>query len=154
MNTGAILNRINFGTLVAANRLPGASATNWAGAESLGDAPLDKQVDGVIATFLSGEASPDTRAILMSGENPFLKTAAAMDTTGGAAMKMAVPDPDNPKMVPTRRPPGSGQRPPGPGQRPLGAGPFAALGFGRLPELKGLPLLVGLAIGSPEFQRR
>ena len=156
MNTGAILNRINFGTLVAANRLPGASATNWAGAENLRDAPLDKQVDGVIAAFLSGEASPDTRAILMSGENPFLKTAAAMDTTGGAA-KMAVPDPDPPMMMPERRPPAPGapgQRPPGPGQGTPGAGPFAALGFGRLPELKGLPLLVGLAIGSPEFQRR
>ena len=156
MNTGAILNRINFGTLVAANRLSGASATNWAGAENLRDAPLDKQVDGVIAAFLSGEASPDTRAILMSGENPFLKTAAAMDTTGGAA-KMAVPDPDPPMMMPERRPPAPGapgQRPPGPGQGTPGAGPFAALGFGRLPELKGLPLLVGLAIGSPEFQRR
>lgn len=156
MNTGAILNRINFGTLVAANRLPGASATNWAGAENLRDAPLDKQVDGVIAAFLSGEASPDTRAILMSGENPFLKTAAATDTTGGAA-KMAVPDPDPPMMMPERRPPAPGapgQRPPGPGQGTPGAGPFAALGFGRLPELKGLPLLVGLAIGSPEFQRR
>jgi uncharacterized protein (DUF1800 family) len=154
MNTGAILNRINFGTLVAANRLPGASATNWAGAENLWDAPLDKQVDGVIAAFLSGEASPDTRAILMNGENPLLKTAAARDTTDGAAVKKVVPDFDPMMMVPERRPPAPGQRPPGPGQRPPGAGPLAALGFGRLPELKGLPLLVGLAIGSPEFQRR
>jgi uncharacterized protein (DUF1800 family) len=157
MNTGAILNRINFGTLVAANRLPGASATNWAGAGNLRDAPLDKQVDGVIAAFLSGEASRDTRAILMSGENPFLKIAAAEDTTGGAAAKMVVPDADPLMMVPERRPPAPavpGQRPPGPGQGPPGAGPLVALGFGRLPELKGLPLLVGLAIGSPEFQRR
>jgi hypothetical protein len=154
MNTGAILNRINFGTLVGANRLPGASATNWAGAENLKDAPLDKQVDGVIAAFLFGEASPDTRAILMSGENPFLKSAAATDTTGGATVKMMVADPDPLMMVHERQPPAPGRRPPGPGQGPPGAAPFAALGFSRLPELKGLPLLVGLAIGSPEFQRR
>jgi hypothetical protein len=108
----------------------------------------------VIAAFLSGEASPDTRAILMNGENPLLKTAAARDTTDGAAVKKVVPDFDPMMMVPERRPPAPGQRPPGPGQRPPGAGPLAALGFGRLPELKGLPLLVGLAIGSPEFQRR
>jgi len=144
MNTGAILNRINFGTIVAANRLPGASATSWAGAENLRNAPLEKQVDGVIAAFLAGEASPDTRAILMSGENPFLRSPAAMDTAALNPVKVATPDPD-PMMQPVARPPG-------PGQGPLGTGVMA--GLGRLPELKGLPLLVGLAIGSPEFQRR
>jgi uncharacterized protein (DUF1800 family) len=141
MNTGAILNRINFGTMVGANRLPGVSSTNWPGADKLRNAPRDKQVDGVIAALLGGEASPDTRAILMSGENPFLKSAAAQDTSA-SANAAATMDPD-PTMI-------------GPPLRPLagGQGPLRNLAFGPLPPLKGLAQLVGLAVGSPEFQRR
>ena len=122
MNTGAILNRINFGSIVAANRLPGASPFNFAGAEALRGAPVEKQVDGVIAALLSGEASPETRAIMLRGENPFAKTASATD--------MPLPN----TMDGT-----AGVAPPP--MRPL-------------PQAKGLALLVGLAIGSPEFQRR
>ncbi len=150
MNTGAILNRINFGTLVASNRLPGVSPVGWPGAEALGNMPRDSQVDGVIAALLGGEASPDTRAILVSGENPLFKSGAAADTTAEAPRTTVVPDPSRGLMSP--RAGAQGGRAPGPGQGP--PGPLGNLGFGRLPELKGLPLLVGLAIGSPDFQRR
>ena len=100
MNTGAILGRINFGLAVAASRVPGATATGWPGADQLRDASLEEQVDGVIGALLGGAVSTETRAVLMTGENPLLKSA------------------------------------------------------GQLPVLTGLPLIVGLAIGSPEFQRR
>ncbi len=100
MNTGSILNRINFGVAVAANRVPGASALGWPGADALKNAPLEQQVDGVIRAFLAGDASTVTRAVLTSGENPLAKHSTMM-------------------------------APP-----------------------KGLPQIVGLAIGSPEFQRR
>jgi hypothetical protein len=56
----------------------------------------------VVAAFLGGQASPDTRDILLSGENPLARTG-----------------------------------------RPEG-----------LEALEGLAQVVGLAIGSPEFQRR
>ena len=98
MNTGAILNRINFGLAVAANRVPGASATAWPGADALRNATLDQQVDGVVHAFLGGDVSRETRAVLTNGENPLART--------------------------------------------VGRGPT------------GLPQIVGLAIGSPEFQRR
>jgi len=147
MNTGAILNRINFGSMVAVNRRPGASPFNFAGADALRGASIEKQVDGVIAALLSGEASPETRAIMLSGENPFAKTVKASDLprtmdagTGG--------DPD-PMMG---QPPRVGVVPVlggAPGGR--GGGPPA---MGQLPQARGLALLVGLAIGSPEFQRR
>ena len=152
MNTGAILNRINFGSMVAANRLPGASPFNFAGADALRAAPVEKQVDGVIAALLSGEASPETRAILLSGENPFAKTAGAADAPRADAMSgRGGGDPD-PMM-------GAGQPPPRVGVVPgLGGGPGGRGGgppqMGQLPQAKGLALLVGLAIGSPEFQRR
>ncbi len=72
MNTGAILNRINFGFAVAAGRLPTASVARWSEAERLRDAPRNVQVDAVVRAFLGGHVSPETRDILMSGENPMV----------------------------------------------------------------------------------
>ena len=111
INAGAILNRINFGLALAAGRVPGASPVGWPGARALLTAPRAAQVDGVIAALLGGDASPDTRAILLSGEHPFLQRGAPADGT-------------------------------------------TMTGEGARPELSGLPQIVGLAIGSPEFQRR
>ncbi|MFI5242661.1 MAG: DUF1800 domain-containing protein, partial [Gemmatimonadales bacterium] len=70
INTGAILQRINFGLAVAAGRVPGASLDNWPDGRALASAPHDAQVDGVIRTILAGEASPDTRKVLENGVNP------------------------------------------------------------------------------------
>jgi len=68
-------------------------------------------------------------------------TKAAIDS--GASMIAApdtTPDPD-PTMAPDEAPARRRQR-------------LAAQGFGTLPELTGLAQVVGLALGSPEFQRR
>jgi hypothetical protein len=144
MNTGAILNRINFGVAIAAGKIPGVSPTGWKGAENLENAPIAKQVDGVVSALLGGGVSPDTRAILISGENPFLASPAALDTTPEMA-KLKVPaDSDEAMMMLPE--PGAGAR---------SRGPARDRAFGRLqPPAKGLALIVGLAIGSPEFQRR
>jgi uncharacterized protein (DUF1800 family) len=111
INTGAILNRINFGMAMAAGRIPGARPNTWPLAPALRRAPREQQVDAVIAAFLGGEASTETRAILLAGNNP-LAGAPAED-------------------------PAMSERP-----------------FRQLPKLEGLPQIVGLALGSPEFQRR
>ncbi len=140
MNTGAILNRINFGLALAANRVPGTSVSSWSGAQALQNLPLDQQVDGVVRALLSGEASADTRSILIAGENPFLKSAAALDTTPGTT-PVTAPDPDETMMAPEKG--GKSQR-----------GPLRDRAFGPLAPAKGLAQIVGLAIGSPEFQRR
>lgn len=105
MNTGAILNRINFGLSVAGGRVPGVRAERWAPAAELRNAPRERQVDGVVAALLGGDVSPDTRRVLLSGENPLLERAARDSMPRGG-------------------------------------------------RLDGLPLIVGLALGSPEFQRR
>ncbi|MDF1505862.1 DUF1800 domain-containing protein, partial [Roseisolibacter sp. H3M3-2] len=72
MNTGAILNRINFGLTVAAGRLPEARLAGAPPADSLRAAQRAAQLDGVARALLGGELSPDTRAILASGEHPLL----------------------------------------------------------------------------------
>jgi uncharacterized protein (DUF1800 family) len=104
MNSGAIMNRINFGFRLAAGQIPGVRVANWEPAARLRQLPLEKQVDGVIDELLGSGVSDDTRRILSSGENPMLSAA------------------------PTQRPP--------------------------VPQLTGLPAIVALALGSPEFQRR
>lgn len=89
LGAGAILNRINFGVAVGANRLPGAHPTRWPGAESLMSAAKEQQVDGVIAALLGGRATAETRAVLMSGENPLAGTPpeGAGGTRGGAQLR-------------------------------------------------------------------
>ena len=127
MNSGAILNRINFGAALAGGRLPNASVSQWSEAERLQGAPRDEQVDAVVDAFLGGHVSPDTRQILMEGENPLAKK---LSTTADTTNTM------------TAGPPTRAARPAG------------ARGLGRPVQLNGLAQVVGLAIGAPEFQRR
>jgi uncharacterized protein (DUF1800 family) len=147
MNTGAILNRINFGLSVAAGQLPTARLTNWPMFDSLRVLPRDQQVDGVIKSMLGGQVSAETRQVLISGENPMLaKGGVANDANGMATM-----DSSSVTM--------GGGRPPARGAAKAekdGKGfPRVQLpGFGRPVDLKGLPQVVGLALGAPEFQRR
>jgi uncharacterized protein (DUF1800 family) len=144
MNTGAILNRINFGLAVAAGRLPGASLSGWPMYDSLANAPRDVQVDGVINSLLGGRASSETREILRSGSNPMVARAAA-DTSMFAGDAPAMGDRGS---GPPPRGQAGGFRPGLPGR---GGG---AASLGQVPQLSGLAQVVGLALGSPEFQRR
>lgn len=140
MNTGAILNRINFGMFVAAGRLPGVSPSGFADADILRTATTALQVDGVIDALLGGDVSADTRALLISGENPLARADGPADPAAGM---------QPPAGRGGRAGRGGGAAPPGAG--PPGGG---GRGFGNLPQLRSLPLVVGLALGSPEFQRR
>ncbi len=77
INTGAILNRINFGLAMAGGALPGAHPERWPRYAELVSASRAAQVDGVIAGFLGGEASVETRKILEAGANPLLSESAS-----------------------------------------------------------------------------
>ena len=131
INTGAILNRINLGILVASGRVPGAPLRGWPPFADLTRAPRSAQVDAVIESFLAGRASPETREILASGNNPLMERANA------DSMRLDVGAAADPAMGAGR---GRGMGRPG--------------GFQRLPQLTGLPQVIGLALGSPEFQRK
>jgi uncharacterized protein (DUF1800 family) len=140
MNTGAILTRINFGMAAAANRLPGVSLNHWPDASRLRTATRAAQVDGVVASLLGGQVSPQTREILTSGVNPIAAKAAADSSAAMTVATDSMADPD-PTMPVDNTPQGRRMR-------------LARQGFGNLPELTGLAQVVGLALGSPEFQRR
>jgi hypothetical protein len=148
MNTGAILNRINFGLSLAAGQIPGAQLTNWTDFASLRTQPRSQQVDAVVKSMLGGQVSPETRQVLMSGENPMLAAGTASDATGMA---------DSSAMGFGRaRGGGRGaQQQAKPDGKGFPRGPGAQIpGFGRPVNLQGLPQVVGLALGAPEFQRR
>jgi len=147
MNTGAILNRINFGLSVAAGQLPTARLQNWPLFDSLRVLPRDKQVDGVIKSMLGGQVSTETRQVLVSGENPMLAKGGAANDANGMAMLDS-----SSVMMGGGRPPA---RQPGKAEKDGKGFPRGQLpGFGRPVDLKGLPQVVGLALGAPEFQRR
>ena len=142
MNTGAILNRINFGMAAAAGRLPGVDIASQPGLDSLQAAPREKQVDAVVSTVLNGMASPDTRAVLLSGEHPLMNNA-----SGQAMQAMDSSTADSDEMMS-----GAGVARPKNG----GGAKKVALqgrGLGAVPQLSGITQIVGLALGSPEFQR-
>ncbi len=156
MNSGAILNRINFGLGLAAGRIPGASLSHWPQAATLERASREQQVDGVVQAFLGGQASPDTRQILMSGENPLAATLQARVGADSSARSAAMTPPrdmsmtddamtgaQRPRQAASQRVPRSGA-----------AGAAVARSMGRQVQLSGLAQIVGLAIGAPEFQRR
>ena len=139
MNAGAILNRINFGLALAGGRVPGASIAQWPEEARLRSAPREQQVDAVVSAFLGGQASPDTREILIKGENPLAAKLAAQGA--GAAETPMSPGNDDDQMAPVMETARARQ-----GMR--------AAPLGRPVQLEGLAQVVGLAIGAPEFQRR
>ncbi|MFN9203057.1 MAG: DUF1800 domain-containing protein [Gemmatimonas sp.] len=81
MNTGAILNRINFGMAVADGRVPGVRLGQWPAAKTLASLPREQQVDGVVRELFGGAVSSDTRQVLLTGTNPFLQANAARADT-------------------------------------------------------------------------
>jgi uncharacterized protein (DUF1800 family) len=155
MNTGAILNRINFGMAVAAGRLPGVDIRALPALDTIRSAPRDKQVDVVVATILNGMVSPDTRAVLVSGEHPLLANGAGGNAIQDMSPAAAVPD-NSAMSGQEMADVSSGGNPPRVKPNQNAGGRRAALqgrGFANLPQLTGLPQIVGLALGSPEFQR-
>ncbi len=75
MNTGAILNRINFGVLLAGGGIPGVVLPKVSELESVRTAPREQQAEALSRLFYGGDISPETRQILIGGENPLVAKA-------------------------------------------------------------------------------
>jgi uncharacterized protein (DUF1800 family) len=148
MNTGAILTRINFGMAAAAGRLPGISVRGMAGADSLQHAAREVQVDAVVTALLGGAVSPEMRRVLVSGEHPLAANTANAANAANAARMSADGDSVASAERGARRGDAGGSQQAGRG----GGGRGSIVGMA--PQLTGMAQVVGLALGSPEFQRR
>jgi uncharacterized protein (DUF1800 family) len=154
INTGAILNRINFGLAVAAGRIPGATLAGWPQGDALSREPRDRQVDGAIALLLQGEASPDTRRILENGVNPMLANAPREDTASDAlADSLEALAQVDASMRGMGAPPPDPAKGAGKGAKNTGIPARAPNPLAQPVDLHGFAQLVGLALGAPEFQR-
>jgi uncharacterized protein (DUF1800 family) len=111
INTGAILNRINFGMALASGAVPGVTLRRWPLFAGLDSLPRAQQVDGVVRALLGGDVSTDMHAVLLSGDHPMMARATSQATASSDSVVA--------KQV-----------------------------------SQGLAQIIGLAIGSPEFQRR
>lgn len=178
MNTGSILNRINFGLAAAGGRVPGIRLADWSETKTLASLSREQQVDGVVRALLGGSVSPDTRGVLLTGTNPFLESKAAQDTLKSMANRADVDDTSMMGGSDMGAAAGAGGR--GNGARanqradqradrvPLnrqqqqlgrdvakpGQGQSLTQAIGSIPTVTGLAQIVGLALGAPEFQRR
>jgi uncharacterized protein (DUF1800 family) len=167
MNTGAILNRINFGLAAAGGRVPGLTLAAWPASAQLTSLPRDQQVEGVIRDLLGGAVSTDTRQVLLTGTNPFLQARGGADTLdvdagadpmmSGSTMAGASTDDRRQQRLSARadRQPMNRQQQAA-GREAVKPTRTASLteSIGTLPAAQGLAQIVGLALGAPEFQRR
>jgi uncharacterized protein (DUF1800 family) len=97
LNSGAVLNRINFALTLAGGGFPGSRPMDWPFPPSVRGASRDEQARVIARELLGEDVSPETIQALEGGDTP-------------------------------------------------GSGPNA--------NLRGLAVVVGLALGSPEFQHR
>ncbi|MEP6778905.1 MAG: DUF1800 domain-containing protein [Gemmatimonadaceae bacterium] len=165
MNTGSILNRINFGLAAASGRVPGIRILDWPTTQELAQLPREQQVDGVIRSLLGGAASADTRQVLLTGTNPFLQSQPGSDTsfmkddasatmmtdaTGRKASQAEMRRDQREQRIPLARLQQQAARE---SAKP-GQGGSLTQAIGTLPQITGFAQIVGLALGAPEFQRR
>ena len=168
MNTGAILNRINFGLAAASGRVPGIKLSAWPLTAQVATSSREEQVDAVIKELFGGAVSSDTRQVLLTGTNPFLQS------HGGANDSLLTADDEASMMsgmasdemtANARRQAASARRaaraPAAQQQQAAGReavrperGGTLTQSIGSLPSLTGFAQIVGLALGAPEFQRR
>jgi uncharacterized protein (DUF1800 family) len=66
VNSGSILNRMNFGVATAQGNVPGMTIAKWAAAERLVALSATDQVEGVANELLEGRASKETRDAMLA----------------------------------------------------------------------------------------
>ncbi|QUW03330.1 DUF1800 domain-containing protein [Chloracidobacterium validum] len=152
VNTGALLNRLNFALALSSGNLPGikvSTATPNAGSEAV--------VDTLLNRYVGGDVSDTTRQALLDVVADPHRLKVAKPTPAETDLGLAEDaDDDDAPAEPRRGRMASGGKAFGPGTTP------AIRRYDRAIETlsqAGMPLpltaqLTGLVLGSPEFQRR
>ena len=138
VNTGSLLERMNFGLALASNRIPGTRVdlTRFSNGAK-GSTNQEQALDRFLEVIVQGDISPKTKATLLKKVNEPLPTAPPQVNPTSMA-----DDDDNDQMM---RPQGGGRR------RQQAQVAMTDLSKVSNPELV---KVVGLILGSPEFQRQ
>jgi uncharacterized protein (DUF1800 family) len=158
VNTGALLERLNFGLALSANKLRGTSVDLKRVAPNAAGRSSTQMLEQAIAQLLNRDVSPQTRAVLekqmaegvpVKGEfEPERKPAEAMQSDNGDSLLAEGSTPQRP---------GKGDKvgkydyPRG---REFRAARRAEPGAPLSPDEQEIAKVFGLVLGSPEFQRR
>jgi hypothetical protein len=70
MNPGTMFGRLGFAEDVASGRLKHLPTAQWEGWRTLSNAPIAKQVDGVINLLFGGVVDGTTRRLMLATETP------------------------------------------------------------------------------------
>jgi uncharacterized protein (DUF1800 family) len=162
VNTGALLERLNFGLALSANRIPGTTVGVDRLADGTSAADSNRLMDRAIAVLLGGDVSPQTRAILDKQLTEGVPVKGDLGATGASATS---PDATGPKRAgpDTMDSDSAAVMSTGDNARPLGK--TARKDYKAARTFPGNPspgpavdsqvaMVFGLVLGSPEFQRR
>jgi len=155
VNTGALLERLNFGLALTTNKLRGTvfDVKRAAGNSDMSD--RERLLDQAIASLLNGDVSKETRAVL----DKQLKEGVSVKGELGAVPPIPQGEDLMAENSMQALPPGAGKGQKGVGnperlERRFGGrenlGPQIAMSADELESAK----VFGLVLGSPEFQRR
>jgi uncharacterized protein (DUF1800 family) len=155
VNTGALLERLNFGLSLASNRIPGTRVNLERFAGSTDPKSIDKSqvMDRFLSLIVQGDISPRTKEMLLKQMNE--QIALPPPRPVAAAGPMGQRDDDmNPSMAPQ-----AGARNPLQAQMDSPEGPQPRrqqqLARANAAEINNpIVKIVGLILGSPEFQRQ
>ncbi|MDX6268780.1 MAG: hypothetical protein QOD28_3 [Acidobacteriota bacterium] len=163
VNTGALLERMNFALALVANRINGTRVDlarfNGAGGTAATGADKSRLVEQFAAVILQGDISERTKAALLKQLNEAATTTAATTATSPARANTAnstnattalarATDSDGDAMMPRGGDVGGGV---GGGRRRLGARRDTFAMNAPIPEAARIAALI---LGSPEFQRQ
>src|SRR5215813_8154174 len=157
VNTGSLLERLNFGLALTSNKIRGASFNLKSAAAEVDRSDKQRVLDRAITALLNGDVSKETRAVL----DKQLKDGVPVKGELGSAPPIPSGDElmaEN-SMNPLPQTGGAGK-----GQKGIGNSEQMERRFGQRANLRPQPAMsaedletakvFGLVLGSPEFQRR
>jgi uncharacterized protein (DUF1800 family) len=162
VNTGSLLERLNFGLALSANKLRGTTVDLKRVAPGVQGADTERALDRAIALLLNGDISQQTRAILDKQLREGVPVAGELDNSSRAAMNRDSMDGDDSLLagdsMEARQRSGGDKvakyNDPGRKARKLGLGYDAGMQATVTSNDPEIAKVFGLVLGSPEFQRR
>ncbi|HEV8484845.1 MAG TPA: DUF1800 domain-containing protein [Blastocatellia bacterium] len=156
VNTGALLERLNFGLALGSNRVPGTTIDPKVVTATTTASKTNQLMDRALKVLLNGDVSAETRAILDKQLKEGVPVKGELGDLSAKAIRQADGVDGGDSMMASDSPKGAG----GKGARKDQRAMMEVYGRRGDRQAAGTPVdpevarVVGLVLGSPEFQRR